>query len=110
MFNVQGFRRIFVGEPMPDKDDPKYRERYEREVETGKRFAEAVGLARLGRWYCRVAENNKKMFFVVMLGLITFFFIGNVYRFASHVGHAQRSSYSVQMQDSLFKNRLNHHK
>ena len=33
MFNVSGFRRIFIGEPMPDKNDPKYRERYEREVQ-----------------------------------------------------------------------------
>ena len=25
-------KKMFVGEKMPDKNDPKYRERYEREV------------------------------------------------------------------------------
>ena len=35
-----GWKRLIVGEPMPDKNDPKYKERYEREVEAGKRFAD----------------------------------------------------------------------
>lgn len=110
MFNVQGFRRIFVGEPMPDKDDPKYHERREREMEAGRRFAEAVGLARLGCWLCGVADSNRKVFMGVMLSLIMLFFLGNVWRIASHSGSTTRKGYSVEMQDSLFRNRLNHHK
>ena len=35
-----GFKRIIMGDPMPDKNDPKYRERYEKEVEAGKQFAD----------------------------------------------------------------------
>ena len=27
---MKGFKRILLGEKMPDKDDPKYKERYER--------------------------------------------------------------------------------
>ena len=38
-----GWKRLIVGEPMPDKNDPKYKERYEREVEAGKRFADKFG-------------------------------------------------------------------
>lgn len=26
---------MIMGEPMPDKNDPKYKDRYEREVEAG---------------------------------------------------------------------------
>ena len=33
-----GLKKIIMGEPMPDKNDPKYKERYEREVEAGKQF------------------------------------------------------------------------
>lgn len=29
---------------MPDKNDPKYKERYEREVEAGRKFAEKIKL------------------------------------------------------------------
>ena len=67
------FKKFFVGEPMPDKNDPKYKERYERDVAAGQRFARASGLAWLGRHYCRWAENHKKLFFVLMLGSMTFF-------------------------------------
>ena len=31
-----GLKKIIMGEPMPNKNDPKYKERYEREVEAGK--------------------------------------------------------------------------
>ena len=30
---------MIMGEKMPDKDDPKYRDRYEREVDAGRKFA-----------------------------------------------------------------------
>ena len=30
--NIKGFRRMLFGEKMPDKNDPKYKERYERDV------------------------------------------------------------------------------
>lgn len=35
-------KKIIIGEPMPDKNDPKYKERYEREVEAGRKFAEKI--------------------------------------------------------------------
>ena len=31
---------MIMGEPMPDKNDPKYKDRYEREVEAGRQFAD----------------------------------------------------------------------
>ena len=30
--SVKGIRRMLVGEDMPDKNDPKYKKRYEKEV------------------------------------------------------------------------------
>ena len=37
------WKKMFTGEPMPDKNDPRYKERYEREVEAGRKFAEKSG-------------------------------------------------------------------
>lgn len=34
---MSNLKRIIIGEPMPDKNDPKYKERYEREVAAGKK-------------------------------------------------------------------------
>ncbi len=36
--NIKGFRRMLFGEKMPDKNDPQYKERYERDVEAGRKF------------------------------------------------------------------------
>ncbi len=105
--SVQGFRRMLIGEPMPDKNDPKYRERYERDVAAGARFAEVTGLAWLGRHYVAWAEKNKKAFFVIILSLMTFFVIGNFYRFASHIGDARNGQVNtaVAQQDSALHHR-----
>ena len=40
-----GWKRLIIGEPMPDKNDPKYKERYEREVEAGRKFADKTGIS-----------------------------------------------------------------
>ena len=52
---------LIKGEPMPDKNDPKYRERYEKEVQAGRDFAEKTGLTwvsgHITDWACR----NKKL-------------------------------------------------
>lgn len=37
--NTKEFKQMLIGEKMPDKDDPKYKERYERDVKAGRKFA-----------------------------------------------------------------------
>ena len=44
-----GWKKFFLGEPMPDKNDPKYRERYEREVKAGRVFADKTGISWLAQ-------------------------------------------------------------
>lgn len=44
-----GWKKMLVGEKMPDKDDPKYRQRYEKEVKAGRKFAKTMKLDLLGR-------------------------------------------------------------
>ena len=34
-----GWKKLIFGEKMPDRDDPKYAERYKKEVEAGKKAA-----------------------------------------------------------------------
>lgn len=37
-------KKILLGEPMPDKNDPKYKERYEQEKRAGETFSQKVKL------------------------------------------------------------------
>ena len=39
-----GWKKMFIGEKMPDKDDPQYRQRYENEVKAGRKFAKTMKL------------------------------------------------------------------
>ena len=73
-----GFKKFFLGEPMPDKNDPRYRERYEREVAAGRRFADAVGISWLARKVHTVASHNKVLFLVVVFGVVLACFTFNV--------------------------------
>ena len=41
------FRKMLFGDRMPDKNDQQYRERYEKEVSAGRRFARAVRIDRV---------------------------------------------------------------
>ena len=43
-----GWSKLFKGEPVPDKDDPRYRERYEAIHSVGGKFARMTGLTWLG--------------------------------------------------------------
>ena len=40
------WKKMIFGEKMPDKDDPKYKERYEREVAAGRKAARLLRLDR----------------------------------------------------------------
>ena len=73
-----GFKKFFLGEPMPDKNDPRYRERYEREVAAGRRFADAVGISWLARKIHTAASHNKTLFLVVAFGIVLACFTFNV--------------------------------
>ena len=44
--SVKGIRRMLVGEDMPDKNDPKYKKRYEKEVAAGRKFAKTARIDR----------------------------------------------------------------
>ena len=67
-----GLKKIIMGEPMPDKNDPKYKERYEREVEAGKQFADKSGLSWLAMKIQTVANHHRVGFLVTVFGIMIY--------------------------------------
>lgn len=63
-------KKMIVGEPMPDKDDPKNKERYERGEKAGAKFAKKIGLSK-GLYKLQLWTNDHKAAFLV----ITFGFV-----------------------------------
>lgn len=86
-------KRMIFGEKMPDKDDPKYKERYEREVKAGRKFAETLHIDKFAASIQRFAWN--------------------IYRLAVVYNHKPNQRTATEMQDSLLRERhkaLEHHK
>lgn len=65
---------------MPDKNDPKYRERYEREVEAGRKFADKTGISWGAMRLQEIGQAHKVAFLAVVFGFVTACFFVNVYR------------------------------
>lgn len=61
---------MILGEKMPDKDDPKYREKYEKDVEAGRRFARATRIDRLAGHVQRFAERRRGLFLGIVMATI----------------------------------------
>ena len=105
---IKGFKRILVGEPMPDKDDPKNKERYEREVNAGKNFAKYTKIDKLAAHVQAFAIKNQKAFLAFTFGTIILCFVLNVCRMAVYYSYRQTSRTATEMQDSLLKARHHH--
>ena len=66
--NIKGFRRMLLGEKMPDRNDPKYKERYERDVDAGRRFAKATRIDRVAAKVQGFANVHRTLFLVIVFG------------------------------------------
>lgn len=98
-------KRMIFGEKMPDKDDPKYKERYEREVKAGRKFAETLHIDRLAASIQWFADRHRTAFLVIVFGFVVGSFAWNIYRLAVVYNHKPNQRTATEMQDSLLRQR-----
>ena len=108
-------KRMIFGEKMPDRDDPKYKERYEREVKAGRKFAETLHIDKFAASIQRFADRHRTAFLVIVFGFVVGSFAWNIYRLAVVYNHNHKLNQrtATEMQDSLLRERhkaLEHHK
>lgn len=106
-------KRMIFGEKMPDKDDPKYKERYEREVKAGRKFAETLHIDKFAASIQRFADRHRTAFLVIVFGFVVGSLAWNIYRLAVVYNHKPNQRTATEMQDSLLRERhkaLEHHK
>lgn len=75
-----GWKKLIFGEKMPDKDDPKYKERYEKEVETGKKFARITRIDKGAACLQHFANEHRNLFLAIVFGIVICCFTFNIYR------------------------------
>ena len=96
---------MLVGEKMPDKDDPKYRQRYEEEVKAGRRFARTLKLDVLAVKVQQFANNHKQLFLALVFGFILLCFGFNIYRMVMVYNHQQSTQSATERQEQLMRQR-----
>lgn len=108
-----GWKNFIIGEKMPDKADPQYKERYEKEVDAGRRFARWSRIdmlaARIQRW----AVHHERAFLAIVFGVVLGCFACNIIgivRVVSATPHERQtvSERQEQLLDSLRHEK--HHK
>ncbi len=101
--SAKGFKRLLFGEKMPDKDDPQYKERYEKEVETGRKFAKWTRIDKLAAHVQRFANNHRNAFLVMVFGFVAISFGYNIYRLTCVYNHQSTPRSVIELQDSVLR-------
>lgn len=102
------WKKMIIGEKMPDKDDPKYRKRYENEVEAGRKAARVLKIDKAASGVQRFACKHPKWFlaivFTIVVGCLTF----NIYRMVavSRMPKTEQHATATEQQEKLFKQKL----
>lgn len=96
---------------MPDKNDPKYKERYEREVEAGRKFAEKIKLPWLFGKIQLWANDNRKAFLVIVFGIVIGCFALNIFNMVRAYNRSNRThgGTAVEKVDSALQNNRHHY-
>ena len=79
-------KKMIFGEKMPDKDDPEYRDKYEKDVEAGRRFARATRIDSLAGHVQKFASRHGKLFLAIVFGFVIGCFTLNI----CHLARAYR--------------------
>ena len=109
IYYAMGWKRLIVGEPMPDKNDPKYKERYEREVEAGKRFADKCGISWGAKRLQEVGQEHKMAFLAIVFGFVMVCFMMNVFYLMDVMQHqGQIKATAIERVDSAMQSKGHH--
>lgn len=65
-----GWKKMIFGEKMPDKEDPKYKERYENEVAAGRKAARLLKIDKAAGCVQRFACRHPKWFLGIVFGIV----------------------------------------
>lgn len=100
-----GWKKLIMGEKMPDKNDPRYKERYEKEVSAGRKVARFLRIDKAAAATQRFANRWPKLFLGIVFGIVIFCFVLNVYRLSQVATKANDYQTAVEKQESIYKER-----
>ena len=94
-----GIKKIILGEPVPDKDDPRYKEKHEKAVNAGKSFAHTIKLDKAAEYVQRFASNHSKLFLVLVFSFVLFSITLSLVRISNAVTYKERRETAIERQE-----------
>lgn len=102
------FKKILFGEEVPDKDDTKYKERYEKDVAAGKTFAQTLKLDKGAACVQRFASRHTKLFLALVFSFVLFSVGLSLYRMTQAVKYRPQPSSAVERQEQQLHFKRHH--
>ena len=90
---------------MPDRNDPKYKERYERDVNAGRRFAKAARIDRAAAKVQGFANMHRTLFLITVFGFVIGGLAWNIYRLTVVYRYRTAQRTAMEIQDSVLRER-----
>lgn len=94
-----GWKKIIMGEKMPDKDDPDYKEKREQAEKAGKTFAETLRLNKMAACVQGFATRHNKLFLALVFGFVLFSVSLNLYRMCTAVQRQYHPESAIERQE-----------
>ena len=99
-----GWKKLILGEPMPDKNDPKYKDRYEKEVATGRKVADKLHLSTPFIKAQEFANKFPAAFLAIVFGFVIICLCLNIYRMAeAYHNRPQERTTATEVQERLIR-------
>lgn len=96
---------MIFGEKMPDKHDPQYKERYEREVDAGRRFAKVTRIDKAAAKVQGFANMHRTLFLIIVFTFVAAGLAWNIYRLTVVYHRQPVKRTATEMQDSILRER-----
>ena len=103
--------KVLKAKPMPDKNAPEYRERYEREVAYGRKFADISGISWAACKIQKIADAHRIGFLVTVFGFVIMCFTFNLFRIVKSYQASERNRMTAtQRMDAVLHQKKVHEK
>lgn len=102
------WKKMILGEKMPDKDDPKYKKRYESDVAAGRKTARLLKIDKAAGGVQRFACKHPKLFLAIVFSVVVSCLASNIYRIVavSRMQQVEQSVTATEKQEKLLKQKL----
>lgn len=97
--SINGIKKIIMGEPEPDENDPKYQDRKKRDNEAGATFARVLRLDKAAVYVQRFAEKHTKLFLTIVFIFILVCVSLNIFRMCNAYSRKFDSYSAIQRQE-----------